>query len=163
MRSLRGLRRADHGSSLILVLIIISVVSLVMGVVIAQADTSVRTTVALRDQASDNYAADGATQAVLNGLKTSGINCTDPSNPTPVVLGSISTPFYVPTSSVQGSLNAYAKCTPDALVGASTTMVTPPPVTSTTMVTPPPVTSTAPFLGGGDPTLPSYALLTTGS
>jgi Tfp pilus assembly protein PilX len=155
--------RRDQGAALILVLIIISVISLVMSVILAQADTNVRATVNLRDQAANIYGADGATQAVLNALKTSGINCTDPSNPAGVQLGTVASPFYVPTSSVQGPLNAYAQCTPDRITGASTTTVTPPPVTTVTTVTPAPVTSTGTFLGSGDPTLPTYAVLTTGN
>lgn len=163
MMKRHGPKHGEKGASLIIVLIVISVIGMVMGVVMSQTDTSVRASVALRDQAADDYGADGATQAILNGLKTSGINCSDPSNPTGVALGSTSTPFYVPASTVQGPLNAYAKCTPDALVGAATTTIQPPPVTTTSTVTPAAVTSTSTYLGQGDPTLPSYALLTTGS
>ena len=47
-------RRNDAGASLLIVLIIVTVISSVMGVVLSQVDTSVRTTVVLRDQASDN-------------------------------------------------------------------------------------------------------------
>ncbi|MDT4891901.1 MAG: hypothetical protein QOE97_936 [Pseudonocardiales bacterium] len=156
-------RHADKGASLLIVLIIVTVVSTVMGVVLSQVGTGIRGTVALRDQASDNYSADAATQAVLNGLQNSRINCTDPANPTQVSLGTTSSPFYDPGSSVQGALNAVAQCAPDAINGTSVTTSTPPPVTSVTTVTPAPVTSTSTTLGDGDPTLPSYAILTTGS
>jgi len=153
-------RHGDGGTSLVIVLIIISTVSLVMGVVLSQVDTNVRTTVALRAQAEDNYGADGATQATLNALRTSGITCKDPSNPDTKAFGSVATPFFVPDSSTDGAINAYAKCTPDAITGVSTSTAV---IASTSMVTPPPVTSTAPYLGGGDATLPSYAVMTTGS
>lgn len=155
-------RHADDGATLIIVLILITVLSTVMGVVLSQEDTAIRSTVVLRDQAADNYSADGATQAVLNGLKTSGINCSDPANPTGVTLGSPTTPFYVPASSQQGSINAYGQCTPDPVKGATTTTSTPPPVTTTTTVTPAPVTSTGASFGSSDQTLPTYGLLTTG-
>ncbi|HEY2296175.1 MAG TPA: hypothetical protein VGH43_00490 [Jatrophihabitans sp.] len=156
-------RHADDGATLILVLIIITVLATVMGVILSQEDTAIRSTVALRDQAADVYSADGATQAVLNGLKTSGINCGDPTNPTGVTLGSTSVPFYNPVSSEQGAINGYAQCTPDPVQGATTSTSTPPPVTSVSTVTPAPVTSTAVGLGAGDSTLPSYGVLTTGS
>ena len=155
-------KHGDDGATLILVLIIITVLATVMGVILSQEDTAIRSTVQLRDQAADVYSADGATQAVLNGLKTSGINCSDPSNPTGVTLGSTTTPFYVSTNGQQGSINAYAKCTPDPVQGATTSTSTPPPVTSVSTVTPPPVTSTAVGLGQGDATLPTYGILTTG-
>jgi hypothetical protein len=146
---------------LIIVLIVIGVISLVMSVILSQADTSVRSTVALRDQASTNFGADGATNAVLNALKTSGINCDNPSSPPPpVILGTASSPFYVPDNSTDGRLNAYAQCTADALQGVTTSVSV---SASTSFSTPPPVTSTAPYLGQGDSTLPTYAVLTTGS
>jgi hypothetical protein len=163
MRLRENLRRGDRGATLLLVLIIVSFVSLVMSVILALADTSVRSTIQLRDQASDDYGADAATQAVLNGLKTSGINCSNPNNPTPFTLGSVSSPFYSPLATEQGAINASAKCTPDAVTGTSASTSQPPPITSTTLVTPAPVTSTGTSLGGGDPTLPAYAILTTGS
>jgi Tfp pilus assembly protein PilX len=156
-------RHADRGATLIIVLIIISVVGLVMGAVLSQTDTSVRATLAMDNQAADNYAADAATQAILNSLQRSGINCNNPTNPVPFPLGTIGTPFYVPVSASEGATNATAKCTPDAIVGAGTTTSQPAPVTAVSTVTPAPVTSTGTSLGQGDPTLPSYALLTTGS
>lgn len=153
-------RHADNGASLILVLIVISVISLVMSVILAQADTAVRSTVALRDQASTNYGGDGATNAVLNALKTSGINCNDPTTPTPVTLGSAATPFYVPDNSSGAALDAYAECTADRLQGTTSAVTV---SASTSLSTPAPVTSTSAFLGQGDSTLPNYAVLTTGS
>ncbi len=154
----------DSGATLIFALVIITVVALVTGALLSFSDTSLRTTIGLRDQAADVYAADGATQAALDALKTSGINCNDPdpANAGHVTLGSITTPFYTPVSSEQGSVNAYAECTPDPVTGAVPTTITPAPVTTVGTVTPSPVTSTGSVLGGTDPTLPAYALLTTG-
>jgi hypothetical protein len=154
---------ADEGATLILVLLIVGVVSALVGVLLTQADTGIRSTVQLRDQAADYYGADGATQAVLTGLRTSGIDCSDPANPAGVTLGSTGTPFYVPVSSEQGPVNAYAQCTADALKGVTSSTSQPPPSTAVNTVTPAPVTSTGAALGAGDPTLPSYALLTTGN
>ncbi len=163
MKTRQHPKHADKGATLIIVLIITTVVSLVMGAILAQTDTSIRSTVQLRDQASDNYGADGATNAVLNALKTSGINCSDPSNPMPVILGSTATPFYVPVSSQEGSINAYVRCTPDAIngFGTSTSVSQPPTVTMTTMVTPPPPTSSS-GLTIGLTNEPTDAILTVG-
>lgn len=163
MRMPRRPRHGDQGTSLLIVLMIVTGVSLVMGAIVDQVDTSVRSGVTLRDQASDNYGADAGTQAVLTGLKNSGINCSDPANPVGVTLGTTGSPFYQPVSSQQGSLNAYAQCVPDSQVGKVTTTSTPPAVTSVSTVTPAPVTTTTPYVGAGDPTLPGYAILTTGS
>jgi hypothetical protein len=69
MSTFRG-RRADDGATLIIVLIVVTVIAVVMGVVLSQADTSVRTTVALRDQAGAAYNGDGAAQEVINELRT---------------------------------------------------------------------------------------------
>jgi len=152
--------RDDRGATLLLVLILMSITSLVMAVVLAQADTAERTTVQLRDQAANNYGADGAMQAVLNALNTSGINCSNPTAAAPATLGTTASPFYAPNSTEQGPINGYAECTPDGVKGLSTATST---ATIVTTVTPAPVTSTAPYLGGGDVTLPSYAVMTTGS
>lgn len=155
-------RHAERGASLIIVLIVVTVVSVVLGAVLTTADTNERATVALRDQASMNFGADGATEAVLNALQHSTLNCSDPTTAAELTLGTKTTPFYQPVSSQQGGLDAYARCTTDAINGASTTVTTPPPVTTTSTVTAT-STSTSASLGGGDPTLPSYALLATGS
>lgn len=156
-------KHADDGATLIIVLILITVLSTVMGVILSQEDTAVRSTDMLRDQAADNYSADGATQAMLNMLKTSGINCTDPANPDGKTFGSTSNPFYSPASGPQGAINAYAQCTPDPVRGAATSTSTPPAVTTVNSVTPAPTTSTGAAFGSADPTLPTYGLLTTGN
>jgi hypothetical protein len=156
-------QEGDSGATLIFALIIITVVSMVTAALLSFSDTSLRTTIALRDQGSDVYAADGATQAVLNALKTSGITCSSPSSPGDVTLGSTTTPFYTPVSSVQGSVNAYARCSPDPITGAgtSTSISQPPPVTTVTTVTPPPPTSSSgPPIGLTNE--PTDAILTVG-
>lgn len=168
-------------------MIIVTVIALVIGAVLDSADTNVRTTVALRNQAANNYGADGAVQAVLSALQASAAAgtayCASTAGPTATPLGTTATPFYSPAGAPQGALNAYAQCTADPVNGLSpstpppsttvstvtpspiTTSVTsqPPATTTVTTVTPAPVTSTGPALGAGDPTLPSYGLLATGS
>jgi hypothetical protein len=79
--------RPDDGASLIIVLIIVTVVAAVLGVVLSQADTSIRTTVALSDEANSYYGIDGAAQVAVSQLQKSGFpggNCgsaTDESTP----------------------------------------------------------------------------------
>jgi hypothetical protein len=69
MRTQRCMR-SDDGATLIIVLIVITAIAFVMGVVLSQTDTSLRTTIALRDQAGAVYNADGAAQEVINQLRT---------------------------------------------------------------------------------------------
>lgn len=70
--------RSDSGASLILVLIIVTVVSVVLGAVLSLTDTSVRTTIALTDQANVSYGVDGAAQVAIKQLQSGtfpGNNC----------------------------------------------------------------------------------------
>jgi hypothetical protein len=62
-------RYDDTGASLILALIFITVVALVLGSILAFSGTSVRTTVALRTQATTQYSADGAAKIAINQLR----------------------------------------------------------------------------------------------
>ena len=74
-----GLRRDladDRGTSLVLVLVIVTVFSIGLGGVLTLADTSLRTTVGLRDQATGVYSADGAMQAAINSIRRSNYNNT---------------------------------------------------------------------------------------
>ncbi|WP_410586543.1 hypothetical protein [Amycolatopsis sp. lyj-23] len=65
-------RKADDaGAALPLVLVLVTVVAVVLGALLSFADTSVRTTVNLRDQAASAYTADGALQAGINAIRTS--------------------------------------------------------------------------------------------
>lgn len=59
----------DAGAALPLVLILVTVIAVVLGALLSFADTSVRTTVNLRDQAASAYTADGALQAGINAIR----------------------------------------------------------------------------------------------
>jgi hypothetical protein len=71
----------DQGAILVLAILIVTVVALVTGVVLTRGDGSLRASVALRDVARSSYAADGAAQVAINGLRT-GFN-TGSGEPTP--------------------------------------------------------------------------------
>lgn len=61
----------DAGAALPMVLVLVTVIAVVLGALLSFADTSVRTTVNLRDQAASAYTADGALQAGINAIRTS--------------------------------------------------------------------------------------------
>jgi Tfp pilus assembly protein PilX len=67
-------RGDDSGAALILVLIVVTVLGLVLGTLLSITDTSLRTTLALRDQATAAYEADGAVQAAINNLRNGSYN-----------------------------------------------------------------------------------------
>jgi len=71
---LRATLADDRGTSLVLVLVIVTVLSVGLAALLSLADTSLRTTVGLRGQAADVYNADGAMQAAINGIRNSGYN-----------------------------------------------------------------------------------------
>ncbi|WP_030436754.1 hypothetical protein [Actinoplanes subtropicus] len=77
-------RQDDEGAVLILVLLVISVVAVVLGALLSFADTSLRTTINLRGQASTGADADGAVQAAINNIRnstsTASGNCFGSSN-----------------------------------------------------------------------------------
>jgi hypothetical protein len=102
------LRQDDRGATLLIVLMLITSISLVMGVVLTQADTSVRATVALRDEAGAVYGADGAAQFAINKIRS------DPANPcvTSATNFTLSNYYQSPNGN-QGSGSAYVNCTPD--------------------------------------------------
>ena len=60
----------DRGAALILVLIVVTVIGLSGAALLTFSDTSIRTTVALRDQAGNAYNADGAAQVAIDNLST---------------------------------------------------------------------------------------------
>jgi len=64
----------DRGTSLVLALIFITVVSLVVMTVLAFADTSMKSTIALRNQDSRTAAAEGAAQTAINTLRKGAYN-----------------------------------------------------------------------------------------
>ncbi len=78
--------RDESGASLVMVLVLVTVIALGVTAVLSLADTSVRTTVELRDQAAAIYDADGAMQTAVNSIRNSdyhngtGQNCFGGSN-----------------------------------------------------------------------------------
>ncbi|HEY3716592.1 MAG TPA: hypothetical protein VGL39_18860 [Jatrophihabitantaceae bacterium] len=134
----------DDGATLVVVLIIVTVIGAVLGVTLSQADTSVRTTVVLRDQAASTYAGDAAGQAAVAQLQNGKLSCATPAT-TAVNFGSGGSPFYQPVSTVDGPRNASATCAPDTSPDSA--------VTTTT------TSGSGVGIGGGDDNLPSYALL----
>jgi hypothetical protein len=65
-------RSDDSGATLILALIFITVVAVVIAAILSFVDTSMRTTIAVRDQAARASAADGAAQVAVNYVRTHG-------------------------------------------------------------------------------------------
>ncbi len=115
----RRIDRGDRGASLLMVLVVVSAISLVMGVLLTQADTSVRTTRTLRDQTAENYAADAAVQAVLTQVKyqrsqspLGELSCASTSTPSTYSFGTAASPFYDAGSATE-PLNASATCVGD--------------------------------------------------
>jgi hypothetical protein len=115
-------RGNETGASLVIVLIIVTVASAVMGVMLSQVDTSVRTTVVLRDQTSDNYAADAAAQAVVAQVQNGSLPCATPGiSNTAFGMGGGASAFYNPVQTQDGPLNAAGTCTPDTVNGKTVT------------------------------------------
>ena len=59
----------DSGASLVIALLFVTVVALVIGAVLSIADTNFRATVAMREQAAQGAAADGAAQLAIDALR----------------------------------------------------------------------------------------------
>jgi hypothetical protein len=82
---LRKARDDEGGSALVLALIFLAILAVGMTALLVFADTSIRTTVGLRSQEGNSYAADGAVNAGINAIrgdKTQGVSggaCTVPS------------------------------------------------------------------------------------
>jgi hypothetical protein len=118
----------DSGAALLFVLIIITVGALVTGVLLSFTDTSTRTTVALRGQATAAYDGDGSTQAAINALRKSTWN-----NASGQCFGSaasnnvLTLDSFYPASTGVPAASAAVLCTPEAGTGAQGTAV---PVTS---------------------------------
>jgi hypothetical protein len=76
----------DSGATLILALIFITVASLVVAAILSFVDTSMRTTIAVRSEAGQAAAADGAAQIAINAIRTgtyaglTGTQCLGASN-----------------------------------------------------------------------------------
>jgi hypothetical protein len=112
----------DTGATLVIVMFIVTTIALVLGATLAQADTSVRATVALRDQAGSAYNGDGAAQVAINTLRNStfandvGKQCFSSGTS-----GTLTLPnFYPATRGAYGSASASAAvtCTAEAGTGA---------------------------------------------
>ncbi|TDD60102.1 hypothetical protein E1263_12670 [Kribbella antibiotica] len=67
-------RRDERGSSLLLVLVVITVIATALSALLSRADTAQRVSKSLRDQTVASYAADGAMEAAINNLRNSSYN-----------------------------------------------------------------------------------------
>ena len=74
MRRLRSSRRDERGSSLLMVLVVITVVAVALSALMSRSDSAQRVTASLRQQAVAAYTADGAMQAAINNLRNSSYN-----------------------------------------------------------------------------------------
>ncbi|HEX6351478.1 hypothetical protein [Actinophytocola sp.] len=61
--------RDDSGATMVIVLVLVTVLALGLSALMSMSDTSVRTTVGLRDQATDAYAADAAAKVVIDTIR----------------------------------------------------------------------------------------------
>ncbi|MEV8514982.1 hypothetical protein [Dactylosporangium sp. NPDC051484] len=101
----------DSGAALVLALVFITVVAVVIAAVLSFADTSIRTTLRLRDQAAEAAAVDGAAQIAINKLQQGTFDgtvgkCFGPT------LDTLDVPnFYQPPSG--SAYSAAVKCTKD--------------------------------------------------
>jgi hypothetical protein len=103
---------------LLLVLIVVTVVALAGAAMLSFSDTSLRTTVALRDQGAGAYAADGAAQVAISELQNGSFpnDCATLAGDG-LPLGSGTKPFYQSAQSSSTALNAYVSCVPDPSTG----------------------------------------------
>src|SRR5689334_983702 len=67
-------RRDDRGSSLLLVLIVVTVVGLGLSALLSRSDSAQRVSQTLDQQTAASYAADGAMEAAINNLRNSTYN-----------------------------------------------------------------------------------------
>lgn len=123
---IRRIRRSDdRGAALLLVLVVITASALSMAALLSFADTSVRTTVALRSQAANAYDADGAAGAAINALRKNGFNNDSSSTTYPKCFGNLGTsdtlvlPNFYPGSTGSARASAAVKCAPDPTSGAA--------------------------------------------
>jgi hypothetical protein len=97
--------RGDDGATLVVALIFITVVALGLAVTLSFADTSLRATQALRDQAAGAANADGAAQVAINELRKGDYigtgNCFD------------TQPSLLLSNFYQSVDSAFVTCTPD--------------------------------------------------
>ena len=111
------LRPHDEGATLVIVLVLVTVISVLLGAVIKTGDTNVRATVALRVESAHDYSSDAAASAAIQQLLNSSANfsCANATTPSSVTLGSGSGAgaFYKSVNN-SGSYNAVATCLPDS-------------------------------------------------
>ncbi|HEY0616025.1 MAG TPA: hypothetical protein VGD15_00500 [Kribbella sp.] len=67
-------RRDERGSSLLLVLVVVTVIAVALSALLTRADAAQRVSKNLRDQTVASYTADGAMQAAINNLRNSNYN-----------------------------------------------------------------------------------------
>ncbi|MEV6416484.1 hypothetical protein [Kribbella sp. NPDC051718] len=67
-------RRDERGSSLLMVLVVITVVALALSALLTRSDAAQKVTDTLRKEAAASYTADGAMQAAINNLRNSTYN-----------------------------------------------------------------------------------------
>jgi hypothetical protein len=118
---IRRVPTGDRGTSLLIVLMIITFVSTVTGVILSQEGTSVKATETLRTVSSTYYGSDAAAQAAVTQLKNGQFACASAATST-LTFGGGSTPFYQPVGTSSGPLNAVATCTPDTTTGVTATV-----------------------------------------
>lgn len=127
MRRLASERLAgdDSGATLILVLLLVTVVSLLVGAMLSLTDTSIRTTIAVRGQAASSYDAQGAVDAAINTLRNSTYNNDVTSPSYPKCFGNTATsntlvlPNFYPGSTGSAAASAAVTCSPDPTTGAA--------------------------------------------
>jgi hypothetical protein len=130
-----GDRAPDRGAALLLVLVIVTVIFLAGAALLTFSDTSIRTTVALRDQAGNAYNADGAAQVAIDSLST-GYGFTSPAlfenaNNTTcfgpnTTSGTLNLPDFYPAANGQNAnvpSSASVVCTANPATGVNGTIV----------------------------------------
>jgi len=119
---MRRLRADDRGTSLLIVLLIVTFVSVLTGVTLSQESTSINTTEVLHDQTAAHYGVDAAGQAAVTQLKNGQFACTSTGASTLSLGHGSSSAFYSPVGTASPALNAVATCAPDTTTGVTTTV-----------------------------------------
>lgn len=124
-RLLSRIHRNDEGAALVLALILITVVALVVSVLLSYGDTSLRTTVALRNEAGTSYAADGAAEIAINQLRQGQFNNNPTSATYPKCFGAgatadtVTLSSFMPGTTGAANTSAAVTCSPDPATGAA--------------------------------------------
>jgi hypothetical protein len=108
---MRSRATSDSGAALVLVLIIVTVLSLGLLAVVSLSTTSIRTTVALRNQAGDSYAADAAAQVLIDQIRRETFACD--------TVNTLSLNNFYPAAGSAPGASAAVRCTPDPDNGGS--------------------------------------------